>query len=255
MADISLSVENLYKSFHVGEARIEAVKNVSLYVEDGEVVGLVGESGCGKSSLAKLIARFENPDGGRISLCGKDITELKGAPLRRAYQEIKMIFQEPRLSFDPRLSLGASIRETLKTREKMTAKQYRAASKKLLCQVGLDDSYDEALPMDVSGGECQRAAIARAIAGRPKLLICDEATSALDVSVQAQILELLNKVREKNSMSLLFISHDLALVSSFCNRIYVMHEGHIVEEGKTSQVIENPRNEYTKSLLASVLQI
>lgn len=250
-----LKTEKLFKTFSVGDRRVSAVKEVSLFVGENEVVGLVGESGCGKSTLARLITRLDTPDSGEITLCGQDIASCAGRELRRACRNMKMIFQEPRSSFDPRLTLGASIRETLKMTEKMSAAGYRAESERLLRQVGLGKGYDLMKPTDVSGGECQRAAIARAIAGKPKLLICDEATSALDVSIQAQILELLSQIQKDMGMSVLFISHDLALVSSFCERTYVMCGGEIVEQGETAQIINAPENDYTKTLLASVLPV
>lgn len=250
-----LRTENLYKSFSIGDNTVSAVRDVSLFVGENEVVGLVGESGCGKSTLARLITRLDFPDRGEIILCGENITRASGRELRRACKNIKMIFQEPRSSFDPRLTLGASIRETLKMTAKMTAKEYRDKSVDLLRQVGLDESYGHMKPTDISGGECQRAAIARALAGAPKLLICDEATSALDVSIQAQILELLRMVQKETGMSVLFISHDLALVSSFCARTYVMNNGEIVEQGETRRIINEPQNDYTKALIASVLPI
>lgn len=250
-----LTIENLCKHFSVVGQIVQAVDNVSLTVDEGEVVGLVGESGCGKSTLARLITRLDTPDSGKIILCGKDITNLSGRELRRAYQNVKMIFQEPRTSFDPRLTLGTSIRETLKAAGRRNAADNKAESIHVLCKVGLDESYDGMKPTDVSGGECQRAAIARAIAGKPKLIICDEATSALDVSVQAQILELLREVQRETGASILFISHDLALVSSFCKRTFVMRGGKLVEWGETAQIINNPQHEYTRSLIASVLPV
>ncbi len=253
MSDTVLSAENVVKTFTVGAMQVQAVRGVSFEVHQGEALGLVGESGCGKSTLARLITRLDTPDEGNITLCGQDITALSARELRRAYKNVKMIFQEPRASFDPRLTLGASIRQTLRCTEKMSAAEYKQRSKSLLCRVGLDESYDAMKPTDVSGGECQRAAIARAIAGKPKLLICDEATSALDVSVQAQIMELLRELRRDSDMAFLFISHDLALVSSFCDNTCVMNAGEIVEREETAQVIENPHNEYTRTLLKSVM--
>lgn len=247
-----LVVNNVYKTFHVGGKRIEAVRNVSLVVGEGEAVGLVGESGCGKSTLAKLITRLETCDGGEIILCGENMSRLSGSALRRAYRNVKMIFQQPRSSFDPRLTIGASLWEALKVTG-LPKKRRSEEIGRLLGEVGLDPSYAKAKPMELSGGECQRAAIARAIAAKPRLLICDECTSALDVSVQAQIMDLLRQLRESHNMSFLFISHDLALVSSFCDRVYVMKDGEIVESGKTLQVINVPRNSYTKALIASVL--
>lgn len=248
-----LEVSGISKTFRQANASpIEAVRRVSLTVGEQECVGLVGESGCGKSTLARLIARLDTLDSGSITLCGTDITRSTGTALKRAYGNMKMIFQEPRSSFDPRLTLGESIQEAL--RPILPSSQARAEeSERLLTEVGLDAGFARAYPRDVSGGECQRAAIARAIASKPQLLLCDEATSALDVSVQAQILQLLRSLGAKNGMSFLFISHDLALVSSICQRTYVMYGGEIVEHGTTSQIIHSPQAEYTRRLIASAM--
>ncbi|MGI5978306.1 MAG: ABC transporter ATP-binding protein [Oscillospiraceae bacterium] len=251
--DAILKMENIEKSFVAGGRRVRAVRGVSFTVGAGEHLGLVGESGCGKSTLARIATRLEEPAAGRIILCGEDITKAKGAALRRAYGNVKMIFQEPRSSFDPALTLGRSIAETLKAAGMSDKALRQAETERLLAQCGLDASYAKARPRDVSGGECQRAAIARAVAASPKLLICDEATSALDVSVQAQIMELLRSLGEETGMSFLFISHDLALVSSFCDRVCVMHAGEIVEEGETLALIQRPQNAYTKQLVVSAL--
>lgn len=252
MSNAVLELNHVCKTFTIGDKTVQAVRDVSLFVGENEVIGLVGESGCGKSTLARLITRIETPDSGTVTLCGKDITRVHGAVLRRSYADMKMIFQEPRSSFDPRLTLGASIKQTLRVAGLPRREQETTVSQ-LLREVGLDESFAGAKPIDVSGGECQRAAIARAVATKPRLLICDEATSALDVSVQAQIMELLDQLRRRHEMSFLFISHDLALVSSFCERTYVMNSGEIVECGRTMDIITSPQNEYTKALIASVL--
>jgi peptide/nickel transport system ATP-binding protein len=250
-----LEVCGVSKTFRQGGASpLEAVRRVSLTVGERECVGLVGESGCGKSTLARLITRLDTPGSGSIRLCGADITRSTGKALKSAYRSMKMIFQEPRSSFDPRLTLGDSIQESLKPI--LSSPQARAQeSERLLTEVGLGSGFARAFPRDVSGGECQRAAIARAIASKPRLLLCDEATSALDVSVQAQILLLLRNLGSKNGMSFLFISHDLALVSSFCQRTYVMRDGEIVEHGTTSQIIHSPQAAYTRRLIASVMDV
>lgn len=248
-----LEVSCISKTFHQANLLpIQAVRDVSLTVGEHECVGLVGESGCGKSTLARLITRLDTPDNGSIVLCGADITRSTGTALKRAYRNIKMIFQEPRSSFDPRLTLGESIQEALKPC--LLSSRARAQEcESILAEVGLNAGFAHAYPRDVSGGECQRAAIARAIVSKPRLLICDEATSALDVSVQAQILQLLRSLGTKNGMSFLFISHDLALVSSICQRVYVMYGGEIVEHGATNQIIHAPQSDYTRRLIASAM--
>lgn len=250
-----LDVRNVTKTFRErGGRRFKAVDDMSLSVHEGECVGIVGESGCGKSTLARIITRLILPDSGEVLFCGQDLTRLRGKELRRIYRNMDMIFQEPRSSFDPRLTLGSSIRSALAP--VMPDKEEQDAEiRRLLDVVGLEERFVKAYPRQVSGGECQRAAIARAVAKKPRLLICDEATSALDVSVQAQVVELLAKIRQDSNISYLFISHDLALVSSFCNRVYVLYGGRVVEEGATKEVIENPKEEYTKRLLSSVLTV
>ncbi len=248
-----LEVSHVTKTFRERDGRtFRAVDDISLTVEAGECVGIVGESGSGKSTLARIITRLTPPDSGSVTLCGTELTAVKGTALRAAYRDMKLIFQEPRSSFDPRLTLGESIDDALKA--VVPSKAQRAAqAKELMEKVGLDARFLKLYPTQVSGGECQRAAIARAIAQKPRLLICDEATSALDVSVQAQIISLLNDIRQGSGLSILFISHDLALVSSFCSRTYVLHDGKVVEHGATDQIIHAPAQPYTKKLVNSVL--
>ena len=250
-----LEIDHVTKTFRErGGMRFKAVDDISMVVKENECVGIVGESGCGKSTLARIITRLILPDAGTVRFCGTDLTKAKGASLRAAYKDMKMIFQEPRSSFDPRLTLGESIGDTLKpVIEKKAERTQRVYE--LLQTVGLDRSFANAYPWQVSGGECQRAAIARATARNPKLLICDEATSALDVSVQAQVIDLLGKIRRETGISYLFISHDLALVSSFCNRTYVLYGGKVVEEGETGRIIAHPENPYTQKLIACVLTV
>lgn len=250
-----LETVNLNKTFHMkGAADVHAVNEVSVKVKRGESVGIVGESGCGKSTFAKLVSRLEDADNGKILLNGQDIARLRGKAQRRIYADMKMVFQMPRSSFDPRLTIGDSIREAM-LGQGYTRKDAQDICMELVKKVGLDERIASSYPRDCSGGECQRAAIARAISTKPKLLICDEATSALDVSVQAQIMELLEELKETEDISFLFISHDIALVSSFCSHTYVMYQGKVVEHGDTQRVIHNPKEEYTRRLMASVLRV
>lgn len=248
-----LEAEHIVKTFRESNGRyFRAVDDVSIKVEAGECVGIVGESGSGKSTLAGIITRLIAPDSGTIKLCGQNLTNAGGKELRQAYRNLKLIFQEPRSSFDPRMTLGESIDYALKPI--FTKRDQRLAEAKMLMdKVGLDEHFLKLYPSQVSGGECQRAAIARALAQKPRLLICDEATSALDVSVQAQIIGLLNNIRRETGLAILFISHDMALVSHFCDRVYVLHDGKVVEQGITAQVIHQPTEEYTKSLVESAL--
>ncbi|NMA69657.1 MAG: ABC transporter ATP-binding protein [Desulfitobacterium sp.] len=255
MKEPVLEVRGLTKSYVKNKSTVRAVDSVDLEIMPGESLGLVGESGCGKSTLAKLITRLEESDSGQIFLEGKEITNLKGKELRKRYGTMQMVFQDAVSSFNRRMTIGESILEFLSNFTKLTSLQRQARMFSLLEMVGLKGEYARRYPHQLSGGECQRGAIARAIAVEPKLLICDEATSALDVSVQAQILSILEKLRQEMNLSLLFISHDLALVSCFCQCIAVMSEGRIVEIGKTKDIVYAPKHPYTQSLLDSVLPL
>ena len=243
---VLLKVEGLTKTFsEENKTGYTAVDHVSFQIDDGETVGLVGESGCGKSTLAKLITRLMEPTAGTIHLNGKEITKSKGKELREAYRQVQMVFQSPAGSFDPRKTIGYGISESMRN-SGMPKAERRRHTEELLEQCGLSPEYAGRYPYEISGGQCQRAALARALAIRPKLLICDEATSALDVTVQQQIMELLKSLKQENQLSLLFICHNLALVQSFCDRVLVMHEGKIVEEGTPEQIIQTPRSAYAK---------
>lgn len=248
-----LEVSGLTKTFHIqGRGSFTAVNQVSFRLFPGETLGIVGESGCGKSTLAKLLCRLIDSTEGSIRLCGQDITKAKGKELVGAYRSVQMVFQDPVSSFDPRRTLGDGIGESLRNAGVSRA-ETEARVRALLEQCGLPGDFAGRYPHEVSGGQCQRAAIARALAIQPKILICDEATSALDVTVQQQIMELLCSLRKSNEMSYLFICHNLALVQTFCDRLLVMYEGKIVEEGTPDTVIFHPQSDYTKLLIDSIL--
>lgn len=252
MAENILEVQNLKKIFISGKNTFTAVEDVSFFLNAGEVLGIVGESGSGKSTVAKMITHLTEITDGKIFFMGKDITHSKGKNLREIYREMQMIFQTPAESFDPRCTLGDGIGESLRNMG-ISKKETRNRVEKLLLTCGLTPEYADRYPHQVSGGECQRAAIARALAVEPRVLICDEATSALDVTVQKQIMELLQKLKKENQLSFLFICHDLALVQLFCDRVIVMHDGHVEEEGTPEEIIEHPKTEYTEQLIRSVL--
>ena len=205
-----LEVKHLKQSF--GDKII--LNDINFSIDAGECLGVVGKSGCGKSTLAKIIARFIPADGGEIFLDGQNITNTKN--LKSVYKNMQMIFQLPEESFDPRKTLGWSIAEPLRN---FKFENIDARTKNLLAEVGLTPDFVEKYPHEVSGGQCQRAAIARAISISPKLLICDEATSALDVTTQAQIINLLNKLRNEKKIAMLFITHDLKLVEKICDKV------------------------------------
>lgn len=248
-----LQIHGLTKKFESADQTTDAaVDHVSFQIAEGEALGLVGESGCGKSTLAKLITRLIDPDAGTICLNGKEITRAKGRELLEPYRHMQMVFQSPQGSFDPRKTIGDGIGESMQNRGIAKRERTRRIAE-LLEQCGLPPAYAGRYPHELSGGQCQRAAIARALAVGPKLLICDEATSALDMTVQRQIMELLQTLKQKNHLSFLFICHNLALVQSFCDRVLVMHDGKIVEEGTPDQVIQTPRSAYTKRLVEAAL--
>ena len=252
MTDIILKADHLKKVFISGKKSMTAVDDVSFELERGECLGIVGESGSGKSTIAKMITHLEPVTDGQIFLKGKDITYASGKSLRKTYQDIQMVFQMPMESFDPRCTLGDGIGESLRNMG-ISRNETRKKVENLLEKCGLDAGFVDRYPHQVSGGQCQRAAIARALAVDPEILICDEATSALDVTVQKQILELLIELKEKENLSFLFICHDLALVQAFCDRVIVMKDGRIVEEGETEAIISRPESKYTKKLIESVL--
>lgn len=248
-----LLVEHLRKIFTAADRNdFLAVDDVTFSIGQGEKVALIGESGSGKTTVAKMVARLLDSTSGTIILQEKDITHASGKKLRQAYQNMQMVFQMPLESFDPRRTLGYGIAESL--RNQGYSKEAAAAEcKRLLTRCGLEAAFAKRYPHEVSGGQCQRAAIARALAIQPKLLILDEATSALDVTVQAEILSLLDELQKNLNMSYLFICHDIALVQDFCDRVMVMHHGKIVEMGTTDEVIQHPKQAYTKKLIDSVL--
>ena len=220
----------------------------------GECLGIIGESGSGKSTTVNLITRLLDATAGTILLDGEDITGMTGKALRAAYRKMQMVFQTPTDSFDPRRTLGDGIGESLRN-SGSSRKEAAAETARLLERCGLSADFAARYPHEVSGGQCQRAAIARALAVKPKLLICDEATSALDVTIQKEILELLNTLRREQgtALSILFICHDISLVQQFCDRVLVMYHGDIVEQGTPDEVICHPQNDYTKRLIDSVL--
>lgn len=246
-----LKVSGLTKTFsRQGQADFTAVKNISFDLFPGECLAIIGESGSGKTTAVNMIARLVDVTSGSIFLDGEDITHLKGKPLREVYRTMQMVFQTPADSFDPRRTLGDGIGESLRNAG-LSRKETREKVEALLKDCGLPPEYADRYPHQVSGGQCQRAAIARALAMGPKVLICDEATSALDVTVQKEILDLLRGL--EGDLAILFICHDISLVQQFCHRVLVMHRGEIVEQGTPDEVICRPQHAYTRHLIDSVL--
>lgn len=253
-----LKVEHLNKSyiskknlFSVAREHI-AVKDVSFSLYDGEVLGIVGESGCGKSTLVKSVIRMIEPDSGKIELFGKDFLKLNGKELKQTRRNIRMIFQDPYSSLNPRMTVYDIIAEPLTIERKYTREQISNKVKATMKRVGLDLSYLRRYPHEFSGGQRQRIVIARAIITDPRIVICDEPVSALDVSIQAKVLNLLNELKEELGISYIFISHDLEVVRHIADRVIVMRDGEFVEEGTCSEVFDLARSSYTKELIDSI---
>ena len=254
-----LRVENVAKSYFskVGvfgqKQEIKAVNGISFDVFEGETLGLVGESGCGKSTLGKVILQLEKATKGSIFYKGKEITTLKGKDLRSLRKDIQLIFQDPYSSLHPRKIIGQAIIEPMEVHGIGNSKRQRKEKAlELLSRVGLEASYFHRYPHQLSGGQRQRVGIARTIAMEPKLVICDESVSALDISVQAQVLNLLNELKEDFGFTYIFISHDLAVVKYMADQLLVMNKGAIEEIGDADEIYANPVKQYTKKLIDSI---
>ena len=236
---------HLSKKFISKGKETDALKDVSFILKEGEVLGIVGESGSGKSTLLKVISGIIPPDKGELFYRGNDYT---GKTPRQTGEFLQYIFQNPAGSFDPKLSMEKSVLESgrgTKDMEKIL---------EIMDEVGLDRELLKRRPAELSGGQCQRMSIARALYSKVGMLVCDEITSALDVSTQAQITALLQKLKSMQSLSLIFVSHDIALVRMLCDRVMVMKDGKCVEQGDTLEVIKNPKEDYTKLLIDSAMK-
>jgi oligopeptide/dipeptide ABC transporter ATP-binding protein len=231
---------------------VRAVDGVDLTIADGETLALVGESGCGKSTLARALAGLEAPTGGAVRFLGEPLPAFPSSARRARCKHLQMVFQDPDASLNPRMTIQSAIGEPLELHERLERAACEARVLELMQKVGLDPALRLRYPHELSGGQRQRVCIARAIAVRPKLLICDEAVSALDVSVQAQILNLLLDLKQTFALSYLFITHDLRVVRHVADRVAVMYLGQIVEIGPTDDVFGAPAHPYTRALLASV---
>ena len=255
-----LEVRNLKVHFPVKHgvfsrvnAWVKAVDDVSLTVAPGETVGLVGESGCGKTTLGRAIIRLLEPTGGSVTFEGEDITKLEGAALRERRRRFQMIFQDPVGSLNPRMTVGQIIGEALDIHHLAADEQARETRiGQLLKDVGLNPQHAQRYPHEFSGGQRQRIGIARALAVEPKLIVCDEPVSALDVSVQAQIINLLQDLQREHGLAYLFIAHDLAVVEHISHRVVVMYLGKIVETAASKAVVTQPKHPYTQALLSAV---
>ena len=231
---------------------VRAVDGVRLHVAAGETLGLVGESGCGKTTLGRAILRLVEPTEGTITFDGADVRALRGAPLRAMRRRMQIVFQDPWSSLDPRMTVGAIVGEGLVVHGLARGKELLERVARLLATVGLPPDAAARRPDEFSGGQRQRIGIARALAVEPDFIVCDEAVAALDVSVQAQVLNLLVELRERHGIAYLFISHDLAIVRHVSRRVAVMYLGEIVETGSAEQVLRGARHPYTQALLRAV---
>ena len=246
-----LKVSSIKKTFLKDGESNTVINDVSFTVKKGQCVGIVGESGCGKSTTVRVILGLLNFDEGEIILSGNKLSPQNKIRLKEIQGKIQMVFQMPTESFNPRIKLGKSIKEAMK--KILTSEEKEVKLKKLFEECQLSYDLADRYPKEVSGGQCQRAAIARALASDPQLLICDEATSALDVTVQYKIMNLLKNIQRNRNMAILFICHDIALVQQFCDYVLVMDKGKIIEEGIPNEVILNSSQMFTKKLINSVI--
>jgi oligopeptide transport system ATP-binding protein len=248
-----LRVENLVKHFPVGlGASVKAVDGVSLEIYPGETVGLVGESGCGKSTLGRLITQLMPATSGNVFIDGVDLTKLSGEKLRQKRRELQMIFQDPYSSLNPRMTVGDIIAEPLENFGLLRGKAKDQRVQELLKIVGLNPYFNNRYPHEFSGGQRQRIGIARALALRPKLIVADEPISALDVSIQAQVINLIQDLQREFKLTYLFIAHDLSVVRHISDRVMVMYLGKIVEVADSVEIYRNPKHPYTKALLSAI---
>jgi oligopeptide/dipeptide ABC transporter ATP-binding protein len=261
-ADALVSVRGLKKYYESNQGlvdrllgnvrRVKAVDGVSFDIQPGQTMGLVGESGCGKTTLGETLLKLHDATAGEIYYDGRPITDMSDGAFRPMREQMQMIFQDPHSNLDSRMVIGDIITEPMNVLDVGDKADREARAKELLDQVGLDRSYYDRYPHEFSGGQRQRVGIARALSVDPDFVVCDEPVSALDVSVQAQILELLDDLQDEYGLTYLFISHDLSVVRYICDRLAVMYLGKIVESGESEDVFENPQHPYTRALLSAV---
>ena len=254
-----LQIKNLSKNFKLRRSKLfekpqelHALSNISIDIEEGETLGIIGESGCGKSTFGRCIVNLHRASYGEIIYNGTNIVNKKGSKLKELRKDIQMIFQDPYSSLDPRKTAGAAIEEPMKIHNISKGTDSINKVSSLMQEVGLDSQYIYRYPHEFSGGQRQRINIARALALNPKIMVCDEPVSALDVSVQAQVLNLLNELQRKHNLTLIFISHDLSVIKHVSDRIAIMYLGRIVELCRAEEVYNNPMHPYTQALLSAI---
>nr|WP_133969265.1 ABC transporter ATP-binding protein [Eubacterium limosum] len=254
--EIVLETRALTKCFHTSDGRpLKACDSISLAARRGETLGIVGESGCGKSTFVKMLVQLEKPTAGAIYFRGKDIAGLSGEEARQKRRHIQMVFQDPAASFSPKMRVGDIITEPLVNFGLIPRKQRAEKARELLEMVELDADFMQRYPHNMSGGQLQRVGIARALALDPEVLVCDEATSALDVSIQKRIVALLTRLQREKNIAMIFICHDMALVQSLSHRLAVMYLGNIVETVGGAELCETAMHPYTQALLGSVFSL
>lgn len=253
MSENLIEVKNLCKYFPAGNKRtLKAVDNVSFYIRPGETLGLVGESGCGKTTCGRTLLKLYPQTSGQIFFKGKEISNLKGKDLLSFKKSAQMIFQDPYSSLDPRMTIAEIIAEGMTVHKHISAQEREKIINELLAKVGLTEDYANRFAHELSGGQRQRVGIARALAVEPEFIVCDEPISALDVSIQAQIINLLIKLQRENNLTYLFISHDLSVVRHISDRVGIMYLGSLVELGASQDIFGGALHPYTKALISAI---
>ena len=250
--DILLDVKGLTKFFHTPRGVLHAVDDVSFQIERGKTLGLVGESGCGKSTCGRSILRLIEPTSGEVDFEGRDIAKLSGNEMRKLRKEMQIIFQDPFSSINPRKTIAQTIAQPLMLHKICSKSEVSDRVLEIMDTVGLAPRLMNTYPHELDGGRRQRIGIARALAMDPKFIVCDEPISALDVSIQAQILNLMKELQEKNGLTFLFITHDLSVVNHFSDDIAVMYLGRLIEKAPADELFANPTHPYTKALLSAI---
>ena len=255
MADTILEVRDLQKYFKTNRGMLHAVDNISFTLERGKTLGIVGESGCGKSTTGYCLMRLIEPTGGEIIFNGEDISKLSERQMRKMRQKIQLIFQDPYSSLNPSKTIMDTIAEPIRVHKLLkTEKEIEQRVRELMELVGLSERLINSYPHELDGGRRQRVGIARALALNPEFIVCDEPVSALDVSIQAQILNLMKKLQKEMNLTYIFITHDLSVVNHFSDEIAVMYLGQIVEKAPAEELFQNPMHPYTKALLSAIPQ-